>query len=756
MVSVLVVDDREIDRDLLSTVLGYGGYEVREATTGEEALAATREQRPDLIMTDILMPRMDGYEFVQELRADAALASIPVIFCRATYGLHEGRRLADACGVVHVLAKPCEPQEILRIVGLALGSTPAPALPAGAQFQREHMRVLNEKLLQKVKQPEQAGRYFELSRDMLCVAGFDGVFRELNGSWEQTLGWSKDELCSKPFIEFVHPDDVDRTVKKTADIAKGGETADFLNRYVTKDGGWRWLEWKATGFSGEGAIYASARDVTPRIATEQVLREAQADVVVARDQALESSRLKSAFLANMSHEIRTPLNGVIGMSDLLLDSPLDSEQRDNARLLKGAGETLVTVVDDVLDFSKIEAGALHLEYVDFDLMEAVEDACDLIAEQAQAKGIELTMNLDPELPEIVRGDAVRLRQVVTNLLTNALKFTSAGEIRLTLRSSRSSGDVTRVQFEVEDTGMGMDESQIEHLFEPFIQADDSTTRRFGGTGLGLAIVKQLVKMMDGEVGATSTPGEGSCFWFALPLERGEATPAAVEDAPTLEGTRLLAVDDNQTNRRLITQLARHWKMHVTAVSNAKEALASLRDAAARGEPFDCAALDMHMPDTDGIQLAQAIRRDKTFPPPVLLMLTSNFDQRQQVRGAGIDVHMTKPVRRTRLHRALLEAVGIQSRRQQAPPDTNAAAGAESFPRVLVAEDNELNQILALRMLERRGYRVDVVENGERALEALDGEPYAAVLMDCQMPDLNGYDATSELRRREEVWAIPPS
>ena len=596
-----------------------------------------------------------------------------------------------------------------------------------------------------LRQVAETARYLELSSDMLCITGFDGVFRELNGPWEQTLGWTKDELCSRPSVEFVHPEDVERTAENTAALGQGGDGVEFLNRYATKDGGWRWLEWNASGIPEEGLIYASARDATARI---------EAEGAAAQEQALEGSRLKSAFLANMSHEIRTPLNGVIGMSDLLLDSRLDHEQRDNARLLRGAGETLVTVVEDVLDFSTIEAGALRLECVDFDLIEAVEDACDLIAEQAHGKGLELTMNLDSALPSIVRGDAARLRQVVTNLLTNALKFTSGGEVRLTLRTTHCDADGVTVRFEVEDTGIGMDERGIEQLFQPFTQADDSATRRVGGSGLGLAIVKELVEMMGGQVGATSAPGEGSCFWFTLPLERGHASPATAEERRLLAGARLLAVDDNQTNRRLVAQLAGRWEMHVTAVSAAGEAMTALRAAGARGEPFHCAALDMGMPETDGIELAQAIAGDQSFPAPALVMLTSSVDQRRQVREAGIDVYMTKPVRRTRLYRALLEALGIQSPGEESAPD-GPALDAGSFPRVLVAEDNELNQILALRMLERRGYQVDVVEDGRRALAALASDSYAAVLMDCQMPDVSGYEATSELRRREGEGAHTP-
>jgi two-component system, sensor histidine kinase and response regulator len=458
--------------------------------------------------------------------------------------------------------------------------------------------------------------------------------------------------------------------------------------------------------------------------------------------------MKSAFLANMSHEVRTPLNGVIGMSDLLLDSSLDREQREHARLLKAAGETLVSVVDDILDFSKIEAGALRLECVELDLLEAVEDACDLIAESAQGNGVEVTLDLDSALPEIVRGDAVRLRQIITNLLSNAVKFTSDGEVRISLQASSVNQSVTNVRFEVTDTGIGIEADRLVQMFEPFIQEDDSTTRRFGGTGLGLAIVKQLVEMMDGEVGVTSTRGQGSTFWFTLPLERCEADDGHGDRETELAGTRLLVVDDNETNRRLLVQLAHRWNIEVVAVADAQHALALLRDAAARQEPFDCAALDMHMPGTDGIELAQAMYRDGSFPTPALVMLTSTLGQRREARDAGIDVHMTKPVRRSRLQSALSEALGIQTRRSQRVQEDNLDANAGPSPLILVVEDNDINQILAVSMLERRGYRTEVAGDGRQALAMLEQQAYDAVLMDCQMPELNGYDTTQELRQRE--------
>jgi len=589
----------------------------------------------------------------------------------------------------------------------------------------------------------------EASSDAIIRMTTDGVIETWNQSATRLYGYNANEAAGKNALALLARDPAER-VAMLAKVVAGSEPAQTESQDIRKDGSLLSVSVTDSPILDPNGrvigIARIARDITDRVELEIATRRAEVEVTTARDEAIEGSRMKSAFLANMSHEIRTPLNGVIGMADLLLDSPLDQEQRENARLLRGAGETLVTVVNDILDFSKIEAGALRLEYVDFDLIEAVEDACDLIAESAREKKIELTMHLAPELPDVVRGDATRVRQVVTNLLSNAIKFTSAGEIRVTLLTVRSSDDRTHICFEVADTGIGIDNSRLEKMFTPFMQADDSTTRRFGGSGLGLAIVKQLVEMMSGEVGAESVLGKGSRFWFTIALERAEVPIRSDDHRTTLAGTRLLAVDDNATNRSLIVQLGRRWKMDVTAVSGAREALERLREAAASQHPFQCAALDLHMPDTNGIQLAQAIFRDATFPTPALVMLTSTADDRREAHEAGVDVYMTKPVRRTRLFNALAEAIGIKIRREQAPAGSNGGAG--SSPLILIAEDNDVNQILAIRMLQRRGYRAEAVGNGRQALEALEQRSYAAVLMDCQMPQQDGYEAASELRLRQ--------
>ncbi len=597
----------------------------------------------------------------------------------------------------------------------------------------------------------------ESSGDAIMSLTTDGVIEGWNPSAQRLYGYHAEEAVGKDLLALLARDPGEREATLTSAAAGNGPVQSECQD-IRKDGSiLQVCETNTPIRDSKGRVIGFARiarDLTTRARAQEAMQKADAVAAAALADALEASRMKSSFLANMSHEIRTPLNGVIGMAELLLDSHLNAEQRENARLLKAAGETLVTVVNDVLDFSKIEAGAMRLEYTDFDLVEAVEDVCDLMGEAARAKDIELTMELDPALPTSVRGDTARVREIVANLISNAMKFTSKGEICVSLQLMPSSDALSQVRFEVSDTGIGIEKSKLGKLFEPFVQADDSTTRQFGGTGLGLAIVKQLVDMMGGEVGVTSVLGEGSRFWFTLVFEPSE-TPEEPYDEPALAGIRLLAVDDNETNRRLITQLGNRWDMHVTAVAGGAEALVQLREAGAAGKPFDCATLDMHMPSMDGIELADAIGCDETFKTPALVMLASTMEQRRAARKSGIAVYMTKPIRRTRLQRALIEALGLQTRRLQAPSEVQGAAASGRSPVILVADDNDINQLVAVRMLERRGYRVRAVADGRQALDALQRHSYAAILMDCQMPELDGYDATRELRSRESSDAHTP-
>lgn len=763
--------------------------------------------------------------------------------------------------------------------------------------------------------------FLELSVDMLCIAGIDGYFKHLNPAWEKTLGYSKSELLSRPYVELVHPEDRKLTIAELNKLAAGDNTFTFENRYLCKDGSYKWLRWTGAVRGEKGVIYASARDITPRkreearlaaqhavtrvlaealtlaSATPQILRAvceslswdlgaiwrvddekkllrcveawhipsmhrsafdavtrkstfasgiglpgrvwAQAeplciedvtldtnfpraaiavkeglhgafgfpilldgevlgvleffscqiqkpdrrlldmmgaigsqigqfierrqieealrvyarDLETAKQRAEEATRTKSEFLANMSHEIRTPMNAIIGMTELALHTRITREQREYLDAVKGSADALLALINDLLDFSKIEARKLQLDRVGFNLRDTLEDTIRVLALRAHQKDLELACHIRSEVPDALIGDPLRLRQVVVNLVGNAIKFTDQGEVVLSVLLESYNNVNTQLHFSVTDTGIGIPVDKQKIIFQAFSQADGSTTRRYGGTGLGLAISTQLVELMGGRIWVESQSGRGSTFHFTVAFELQK--PGAVELASrwsALTNLPVLIVDDNKTNRRILEEVLTNWHMHPVMADGSASALAALEKSLAESNPFAVVLLDGHMPLTDGFALAEAIQKDRRYAAVKLVMLTSAGQPQDIARcqELGISAYLTKPVKQSELFDVIVGVLGQPLReRPRAPRQGRDPRLARDKLKVLLAEDNPVNQMLARRIFEKLGHDVTVVGNGREALSAAQASKFDLIAMDVQMPEMGGLEAAIAIREWEQ-------
>jgi PAS domain S-box-containing protein len=597
----------------------------------------------------------------------------------------------------------------------------------------------------------------EATTDLVCMMNMQGRLIYMNRAGRRMLGITEDEDVTQLTINSIHPEWGQKLFAEEAiptALREGvwtGETA-----FMSRDG--REIPTSKVMLSHKDAegnvrmLSTIARDITER-------KKIEAELKKARDAALESARLKSNFLANMSHEIRTPMNGVIGMTSLLLETDLSSQQREYAEAIETSADSLLNIIDDILDFSKIEAGKLRFEKISFDLRNPVEGPVELLAERAHTKGIELASVIEQNVPKLLRGDPGRLRQVLTNLIGNAIKFTEHGEVILSVRKERETAQHVIIRFEVSDTGIGIAPHAQRSLFQAFIQADSSMTRKYGGTGLGLAISKQLVELMGGEIGVKSELGKGSTFWFTARFEKQHKEKVMPRPRQSdLSGVRVLIVYDSAPNRKILLQQTTSWGMRTTEAESGLQALQLLRDAASKGEPFEIAILDLMMPGMDGFDLARTIKTDSAIAQTRLVLLPSHSQRGhgEMAREAGISCYLPKPVRQSQLYNILTEVMAEPMDAQSARLITKYSlkeAGARedrefSNARILVAEDNAVNQKVALSQLHNLGYAADAVTNGREVLKALEETPYDVILMDCQMPEVDGYEATAEIRRRQ--------
>jgi PAS domain S-box-containing protein len=571
----------------------------------------------------------------------------------------------------------------------------------------------------------------------IVVINRDSLIREWNPAAEQLFGFLRSEAMGRNIDDLITNEEIRTEAANYSEKTKQGDSVNATTWRVRKDGSL--VEVEVLGVP----IYSDSHEITDFMAIYHDVTELQR----ARKEALAASQAKSEFLANMSHEIRTPMNGVIGMTSLLLDTPLNAEQREYAETIRKSGDALLSIINDILDFSKIEANKLELESHPFELRECIESALDLVAYQASEKGLELLYNVSENVPAVVVGDVTRLRQIIANLLSNAVKFTEKGEVEVSAKLDDSHADGATLQFAVRDTGIGIPPDQTSRLFNLFSQIDASTTRRFGGTGLGLSICKRLVDLMGGAIWVESSgvPGEGTTFRFTLPFSVPKEPIQKPATSPRLylTGKTALIVDDNATNRLILARMAASWGMQTIVCSSGRETLAKLED----GRQVDVMLLDVQMPEMDGLTLAAELKRrsGKQTPTIILSSLGSHIELPEGLQAA----YLNKPIKPSNLYETL--CMVLKGTEGGCPAKDEGEAGFDKLMskrhplRILLAEDHPVNQKVVRLMLERLGYRADVAGNGLEVLEAFRRQHYDVVLMDIQMPELNGIQATQRLR-----------
>ena len=735
-VAVLIVDDTPSKRFALKAVLAPLGVSIVEADSGAAALRCVMSRDFAVILLDVRMPRMDGYETARFIRQRRQSELTPIIFVTA-HSNDEIDRYAE--GAVDFICLPVVPAELRAKVSVFA-----------------HIFITAHGLATRARELQVSANQLSVVADSAPIGIFqtDAQNRYVytNPRWTEITGITAEQAKGQHWDSIMRPEERASLLAQMPDDAPS--PAELSHRFEVN------LLESATRIAvitsrsivdrngAPAGWVGTLADVTAEVGVEAAMSDA-------RDRATEASRLKSDFLANMSHEIRTPMNGVIGMAELLLDTELDSRQRDYAQTVQNSGEALMTIINDILDFSKIEAGMLEVEKIDFDLRATIDDVVDLLARAAQRKQLELIAVVTDTVPLTMSGDPGRIRQVLTNLIGNAIKFTGAGEVKIVATMTEVDEPAPAIRIEVSDTGDGIPSDKLAVIFQPFVQADTSTSRKYGGTGLGLAISGQLVTLMGGDFGVTSELGVGSTFWFTIGVgaDVGESTQKHPAPDSGLAGLTILVVDDNATQRGVLSGYLTGWGMAVTTCDSGPAALRTMSEAVREGRPFAAVLIDLYMPGMDGRELIKSIADDPELTSRVLLMtgLSLDLGRSAAAEESGAPVSLSKPIHRHELLACLRLALGSHAAgtapSRRTDPRSPRVDGVERGW-VLLAEDNLINQKVAVAMLSGAGYRVDTVADGAAAVKAAAAYRYDVILMDCQMPELSGYEATSAIRAQE--------
>jgi two-component system sensor histidine kinase/response regulator len=705
-----------------------------------------------------------------------------VTFCNAAFERMFGYTLAELVGR-DLDPMICLDQEGVSLTqasfrGQSMQVTATRRRKGGARFDAEIQVVpliLHEKvaggfgLYRDVTEERRAREALELSearRIAFNQAALDGIMTndaerritDFNPAMERLTGRGKEEVLGRTFVEVMVPAEMREMVERDFEEFVRTGSSRLIGHLIEvpllrADGKELPVDMIVTPLRVAGALtfMAQMRDITQRKAAEQEQQHA-------KESAEAANRAKSEFLANMSHEIRTPMNGIMGMAELALDTELSAEQREYIQMVKSSADSLLRIINDILDFSKIEAGQMDLESAPFSLRIALLDMLKTLALRAHKKDIELTIDIPPAVPEDVMGDVTRLRQILVNLVGNAIKFTDRGEVNVRVKTEESDSGSVLLHFAVSDTGVGIPPDKIQKIFEPFIQADGSISRRFGGTGLGLSISTRFVELMGGRIWAESQLGKGSTFHFTASFGLALHAPALQpQTPPELDGLPVLVVDDNETNRKILSQMLQNWRMSPLSVNGGRAALAEMTNAHSNHHPYSLVLLDAHMPEMDGFAVAEAIGKDPGLAGATIMMLTSDLaaGDSQRCRALGVTATLVKPIQQSELLDAIMKALskpasaGVPALETVRPAEIARQGHTRCF---LLAEDNPVNQTLVVKLLERQGHKVVVANNGREVLDALENAaPHAfdVVLMDVQMPMMDGMEATAEIRRREE-------